>query len=237
MSENDPSSAVVELRGVRVEAGFPFDSALVTDGFVLRAGEMAVVEVHRSVHRSPLADVVSGLVTAAAGTAFFRGDDWSMMKPDVAGQARSHIGRVFDGLGSSWLSNLDIDENLTLSHRYHHGATDAAVRDEIESLAKVAGCWPLPEGRSTSVHKGILRRVEWVRAFAGKPALVILERPLRDVMTGTTEGISALVDSARERGAAILWMAREGDAWHDVARRPSSCWQLGDGRLAAVEMK
>jgi ABC-type sugar transport system ATPase subunit len=66
---------------------------------------------------------------------------------------------------------------------------------------------------------------------------VILERPLRDVVIGTTDGISALVDSARERGAAILWIAREGDAWHDVARRPSSCWRLGDGRLVAMEMK
>src|SRR5512137_2296658 len=104
MSENDPSIPVIELRGVRVDAGLPFDSALEADSFVLRAGEMAVVEVGRAVHRSPLADVVSGLVVPESGTVFFRGEDWRTMKPDVAAHARSHIGRVFDGLGSSWLS-------------------------------------------------------------------------------------------------------------------------------------
>ncbi len=235
MRDASAGKAIVEMRTVRVTAEFPYDSALSVDEFVLKAGELAVVELSNEIRRAPLADVVSGLLEIENGTVFFQGVDWRVMTPDAAAHARGGIGRVFDGIASNWVSNLDNDENLTLSFRYHQGELNAETRKQIEELATIAGCWPIPEGRPASVSKNILRRLEWVRAFLGEPSLVILGRPMRDI-TGDAEGpLGQLVTRAREHGAAILLMVSEGESWQITAPNPSSRWRLSDGRLVEME--
>lgn len=236
MSDAKPAGIIVELRGVRVAKSPPYDCALDVPQFTLRAGELAAVEIENGVHRAPLADVISGLKIADEGAALFEKSDWREISANEAGRARSRIGRVLDGTGAEWISNLDVDENLTLGMRFHNGTVSEAMQKQIEDVARIAGCWPLPEGRPASVAKNILRRVGWVRAFADGPSLVILEQPLRDVFGDATRGLAALIARAREHSAAILWVATEGDPWHD-APQPSSRWRLAGGRLIAMETK
>lgn len=231
-----PPDPILDLRGIRVAGAAPYDCALEVPRFTLAAGELAAVEVERGVHRSPLADVSCGLLAAGEGTAVFENRDWSGASPNAAARARFRIGRVFDRSGYHWLSNLDIDENLTLGTRFHHGATGAEVHARIEALARAAGCWPVPEGRPATVQRALLRRLEWVRAFLNDPVLLVLENPLHDVEGGAAVDFTALVEGARRRGAAVLWMAGAGEPWHDAVR-PSSRWSLAGGRLAAMEMK
>lgn len=234
MSDAPVPDAIVELRGLRLAEDPPYDTALEAPRFTLRAGELAVVTVEHGIQRPPLADVVSGLLPAGEGMAWFEGLDWHGRDAAGAARARSRIGRVFDGTGARWVSNLDVDENLTLALRFHHGPLDAAAYARIEDFARSADCWPLPDGRPAAIAPPLLRRVEWVRAFAGEPSLLILERPFAGVHGTAMRGLSVLAGQALARGAAILWMAREGEPWHGMPP-PSSRWRLADGLLAAVE--
>lgn len=234
MSDAPRPDPIVELRGLRLEQDPPYDTALDVALFTLRAGELALVTVEPGVQRPPLADVLSGLLPAGDGVAWFEGLDWHGRDPGGAARARSRIGRVFDGAGARWISNLDVDENLTLALRFHRGPLDAEAYARIEDFARSADCWPLPDGRHAAVAPPLLRRVEWVRAFAGEPSLLILERPFAGVHGTAMRGLPVLAARALARGAAILWMARDGEPWHGMPP-PSSRWRLADGRLAAVE--
>lgn len=224
------TEALVELRGVKAAQEFPYDSGLEASRFVLRAGELAVVEITRETSHSPFADIVCGMCAAGEGTALFGGMDWRTAPADAVSRARSRIGRIFDGTSIHWLSNLDLDENLTLPFRFHHGAMTPEVFARLEEMATLAHCWPLPLTRPSITPKNVLRRAEWVRAFLANPDLLILERPLREV-GGDTSGLATLVAAARERGAAILLVARDTDPWQSLAPQPSARWRINAGRL------
>lgn len=224
------SQLVVELRGVRAEPVHPYDSGLQADGFELRAGELVLVEIARETSHSPFADIVSGIHLADEGRASFDGLDWKTAPPDAASRARARIGRVFDSTAIHWLSNLDLDENLTLPHRFHHGPIAADMFSRLEELATLAQCWPLPATRPAITPKNVLRRAEWVRAFLSKPDLLILERPLREI-GGDTSGLASLVAAALKRGAAILLVTRDSDPWQSLAPQPAAHWKLHAGRL------
>jgi ABC-type lipoprotein export system ATPase subunit len=221
---------LVALAGVRTEAVHPYDSGLAADSFSLRGGELAVVEIARENSHSPFADIVSGVHMAEAGEAKFAGLDWRTASADLASRARSRIGRIFDGTSIHWLSNLDLDENLTLPYRFHNGPLTAEVQTRLEQMATLAGCWPLPTTRPSVTPKNVLRRAEWVRAFLSNPSLLILERPLREI-GGDTAGLSQLVRDALKRGAAILLVTRDSDPWQSLAPQPAAHWKLHAGRL------
>lgn len=237
MSDAQAKKAVVELRGVRVDAAFPYDAAFAVEEFSLHAGDCAFVEVEREVRRAPMTDVVCGLCRPEEGTSHFEGADWATLSPDEEGRARSRIGRVFSGTGGDWLSNLDVDENVTLPVRYHGGPMDEERFARLEALAKLADCWPLPEGRHTTIPKNLLRRASWVRAFLADPVLVILEQPHWDITAAASVALAAVVAQARERGTAILWVAGQGDGWQDEHTRWTHRWQLAGGRLTQLESR
>ena len=79
----------------------------------LAAGDLAVVLLEKEQACIPLADAAEGLVAPAQGMVTFLGEDWQTITADRAAQQRGKIGRVFEG--ESWLSDLDVDRNITLA--------------------------------------------------------------------------------------------------------------------------
>lgn len=233
MSDTSPQT-VLEVRGLRQEARPPIAAALAIDALTLRAGELAVILLERDAMRPPLADLAMGLIEPDEGTVFFLGAPWANRTPDDAAQNRFRIGRIFDGPGSSWVSNLDLDENITLPLRYHSGPLSSERMALIATLAEKAGCWPLPETRPVATNKDMLKRMEWVRALATEPMLLLLERPLRDI-TGDMKPFGELVADARKRGAAILWMTTGEREWHDVGQVATARFAVRRGKLEAAE--
>ena len=195
---------ILELDGFTVETQPPYETGLSGVSLALRPGALAMVYIPEGFAYTPLADAVQGLVEPDAGVAKYRGEDWRAMDPARAAAQRGTIGRVFDQRG--WISNLDVDENITLASRHHTTRPVPEIEQEALELARSFGLDELPRKRPAVVRRADLRRCEWVRALLGGPALIVLEHPTRDVFAEAVPKLVAALRAARARGAAVLWI-------------------------------
>lgn len=177
--------------------------------FVLQPGELVLLETAMGSPLASWADLACGLVEPESGTVLFEGRSWAGLTPDEAAAARGRIGRTFDGPG--WISNLDVDENITLAARYHGTVADEAAYQQAHDLARRLGLDGLPAGRPAHVPAHELRRLQWVRALLGPRRLLILERPLRDLPVGWAGPLLAEVARRRAEGWAVCWLQTRGE--------------------------
>ncbi len=213
------SDSVLEFQQVTAEGGHLYDSAIWQVTFSLRRGELALVHLEEGHVRIPLADAAQGLVEPVQGSVSFLGEDWSAIAHDAKLTARAKIGRVFDEPG--WISELDMEENITLAQRHHTRRTQSAIRDEASELARQFSLPGLPQGRPSGMRAPDLRRAACVRAFLGKPELLILERPTAGVYPAIMPALMAGVRKARSQGAAILWTTDNWEVWNDPGINPT----------------
>ena len=196
---------VLSFREVSVAGAPPYETPLSDCTFDLAAGDLALVDMGDAYVACPLADAAEGLVDLDSGTVTFLGDDWQALSVARAAAHRASIGRVFEK--RSWISNLDVDENVTLARRHHTGQRHAGVMAEASRIARDLGLGEIPQARPAFVGRHDLRLAQWVRAFLGAPRLIILEDPLRGVARDLLDNLLAAVGAAREEGAAVLWLA------------------------------
>jgi len=171
-------------------------------------GVLSVVRVEPGLRPAPLADMAVGLVEPARGRVLFLGEAWQAAGPEQNLARRARIGRVFWEQG--WISNLNVLENVTLPQRHHTRRPVPEIIAEAEALARRFGLERLPAARPARVDPRDLRRAEWVRAFLGNPALVLLEEPLRGAGPEAAPRLFEAVREACARQAAVLWLAERG---------------------------
>lgn len=214
-----PHEIVAQLREVSMGVVPPYDAGLADATLTLRRGELLLVLLEHGCWSHPLADVLSGLVPVDQGAVEVFGAAWTNWSPDRQARARGRIGRVFERRG--WMSNLDVDENVTLSERHHTVRPVEEIYAEARELARLADLAELPSARPALVGREALRRAEWVRAALGSPWLALLERPGRDLARGWRPACARLVQRLRGQGAAVVWWCESEEEWNDAALNPS----------------
>jgi phospholipid/cholesterol/gamma-HCH transport system ATP-binding protein len=198
------------------------------------AGEILVIGVDGQSHGvgNPLFDLAEGLLDPDDGSVSFEGRDWRAMSPDGQSKVRARIGRVFESLG--WISSLSLYENITLSQRHHTRRPDEQIASEVMDLARMAGVAADLNQRPEYTGRSELQKCQWVRAFAGSPALVLLEHPEAGVPAENVVWLIDMTRSALDRGAAVVWVTSDQRQLHDKhipgARRQS----LRDGKLVSL---
>ena len=223
---------ILEFQQVAVESGHLYESAIWQISFRLERSHLALVHLEENHLRIPLADAAQGLVDPAEGSVSFLGKRWSDYGHEEKLAARARIGRVFDEPG--WISELDMEENITLSQRHHTRRTESAIRDEASELARRFSLPGLPQGRPSDMRAPDLRRAACVRALLGKPDLLILERPTADVYPAIMPALMAGVRSARERGAAILWTTDDWELWNDPGVKPTFRCKMTGSQMSVL---
>jgi len=207
---------VLEFRGVTVRQRRRRRIELSDVTLRLEPGELVFIRVARAAPCPPLADVAEGLDEAAPGEVRFEGLAWSDHYPRQSAVRRGRIGRVFDGWG--WISNLDVLENVLLAADYHGRAADhPRLVEKAQRLAQRAGLAEIPRDRPAFVSAADLRRAQWVRALLREPALLLLERPTRGVPPDGLEPLCQMVDQARQRGAAVVWLTSQDATWQRLS--------------------
>ena len=179
----------------------------------LTPGELTLIKTEPGNEQLPLADLAEGLLAPDRGVVRFLGESWSEISPEQSVILRAGITRVFDEHG--WISNLNVNENVTLSQRHHTRRPIRTIMDEAEALARSFNLEALPAVRPAQLPRRDLRRCEWIRAFLGRPKLVLLERPMKGV---PLEFLPRLIGAAKEtmaRGAALLWLTDEDQVWQN----------------------
>lgn len=227
------TTSILRFENVSLTAQAPYLLDLAEVSFELDAGELGLVLTGHNTEGLPLADLATGLVAPESGVVRFQGEDWQALHPDASAARRGTIGRVFEKRG--WISNLDVDENITLSQRHHTTRPEAEIELEALALAKQFGFEDLPRIRPALLRPGELRRSSWVRALVGSPLLILLEHPLRDLPPQAADPLVAALQAAATRGAAVLWMAEGFQGLENHRTIFSKVWKLEGARLAAAK--
>lgn len=228
----DATDAVLEFQQVTAEGGHLYDTAIWQVSFRLRHSELMLVRLEPGHQHPQLADVAQGLVEPVQGRVSFLGKQWSDLSEEAKHAARAKIGRVFDEPG--WISELDMDDNITLSQRHHTRRSESAIRDEASELARRFSLPGLPQGKPSGTPAPDLRRAACVRAFLGQPELLILERPTAGVYPDIMPALMASVRAARSRGAAVLWTTDDWEVWNDPGIKPSMRGAMTGSQMSIV---
>ncbi len=232
----DESTDILRFRDVTIAADYERESGISSLNLSLAAGDLAVVLLEKEQVRIPLADAAEGLVMPVQGTVTFLGEDWQMMAADHVTAQRGKIGRVFEG--ESWLSGLNVDQNITLAQRHHTRRPVQEIEQEATQLCRVFGLAGLPRGRPSNVRWQDLQKVACVRALLGAPILILLENPTAGIYADVIAPLINTVREARERGAAVLWTTNELQAWNNPELCATARWRvLGSPKCMIEEAK
>ena len=227
------STDILRFHDVTIAADREHASGLCNLKSSLAAGALVVVLLEKGQIRNPLADAAEGLVAPRQGTVTFLGEDWQTMTPDRAAVQRGKIGRVFEG--ESWLSGLNVDQNITLAQRHHTRRPVPEIEEEATHLCRVFGLPGLPRGRPSNARWQDLRKAACVRAFLGAPILILLENPTVGIYADVIAPLINTVREARQRGAAVLWTTNELQVWDNPELRATARWRMLGSPLGVIE--
>jgi phospholipid/cholesterol/gamma-HCH transport system ATP-binding protein len=198
----------------------------------LLPGEFALIEVPGSRRGAAFADLCSGLVPLTGGTIHFLGRDWHGTPRRRADALRGHIGRLFHLPLRT--NTLDVANRVLLARLHHTRISETVLRAEATELALRFGLPGLPVGPARRLTETDLLRAACVRAFLGRPRLVILELPVTTQQDGLLSALLEVGAEARGQGLTVMWLAGTGPALHDRSVRATHRLRLTDIGLTTI---
>jgi phospholipid/cholesterol/gamma-HCH transport system ATP-binding protein len=193
----------------------PRDLVLIDPGDVDRAARFA--------------DACVGLAAPESGAVRFMGQDWRDASPDGGNAMRGRIGRLVSSGG--WVPYLSVLENVLLPQLHHTERRIDLLRDDAARLARQFGLPGVPLDRPLALSPADLQRAGSVRAFLGRPRLIILERATQHVYPEIVEPLISAIRAARDRGTAVLWLSLEPRIWADPSVPATRRLRLMGGEL------
>jgi len=201
--------------------------------FNLPPGCLLLVKPEAGNENLPMADAAEGLIAPQSGSIRWQGQVWNSFAPLEELNARARIGRVFEK--NSWVSNLNVVENVTLSQRHHTGRPEREIIAEADALAKYFGLPETPRKRPAFVSKRELKMAEWVRALIGKPLLLLLERPEAGVPDDNLQKLIDAVQAVLSGGAAAIWQTDRDMVWNAPIRTKEIRYRMQGAEMLLVE--
>jgi phospholipid/cholesterol/gamma-HCH transport system ATP-binding protein len=184
-------------------------------------GDLVLIRLARLEQTAAFADACAGIIQPTSGAVNFLGRNWPELPPDQANALRGRIGRVFKT--GNWVNHLSLMENILLPQRHHTRRSTRQLCDEAGYLAQQFG-----------LTAADLQRAACVRAFMGRPSLILLEEPTTGIFLEIISALMNAVREARERGAAVLWLTRKHLIWSDQTLPATQRYQLVAGKLMEV---
>jgi len=208
----------------------------VSDEFNLElfGGDLFLIRLARSEQTSTFADACSGIIQPLRGAVYFLGRNWQKLRPDLANALRGRIGCVFSR--ANWINHLSLLENILLPQLYHTNRRTTGIRDEAAELAERFGLPGVPLGLPGDFTPLDLQRAACVRAFLGRPSLLLLQEPTIGMASEILPPLIQTIRDARNRGAAVIWLTRESAIWNDTSIPATHRYRLVARKLMEVSM-
>jgi phospholipid/cholesterol/gamma-HCH transport system ATP-binding protein len=181
--------------------------------FLVQSGELVLVDARDATLASGFADLCCGLLHPDQGTVRFLGHDWSSQPREMADALRGLIGRVLADPG--WLPFLDAETNILLPQLHHTRLTQDVLLAQAAGLADEFGLPGLPAGSIARLAPEDLTRAGFVRAFLGRPKLVVLESPVQGLFGDMVSPLLRRIAEVHDRGGAAIWLTRSRLVWDD----------------------
>jgi len=166
----DPS---VRLEAQGIDVTFGGFRALDGAGVTANAGEVVGLIGPNGAGKTTLVNVITGVVSADAGTVTLGGRDLTGAAPyDIA---RAGLVRTFQNLrlfgALTVRENVEVSAFVAASHR-----ADRPLAD-VDELISAAGIWEFRDRRARELDYGNSRRLELARAAAMAPWFLLLDEP------------------------------------------------------------
>ena len=195
-------------------------------------GDLVLIRLARLEQTAAFADACAGIIEPTSGAVNFLGRNWPELPPDQANALRGRIGRVFKT--GNWVNHLALMENILLSQLHHTRRSVRQLRDEAGELAQQFGLPGVPLDLAGDIPAADLQRAACVRAFLGRPALIVLEEPTAGIYLEIISALMNAVRAARARGAAVIWLTRKNLIWNDQTLPVTQRYRLIAGKLMEV---
>lgn len=193
------------------------------------SGELVLIRLARLEQTAGFANACSGIFSPTSGRIFFLGRNWPELPPDEANALRGRIGRLFRT--GNWINQLSVLDNVLLSQRHHTRRSVRRLRDEAGKLSQQFGLPGLPLNMPGELTAADLQRAACVRAFLGRPLLILLEEPTSGIYLEIISALMAAIREARERGAAVIWLTQKDLIWNDQTLPVTQRYRLVSGKL------
>jgi phospholipid/cholesterol/gamma-HCH transport system ATP-binding protein len=197
-------------------------------------GDLVMIRFARLDLTTRFADFCSGLNHPLSGGVYFLGTNWQTLPPDQSNAVRGRIGRVF--AAGSWVEHMPLIENIMLPQLHHTRRSIGHIRNEAADLAELFGLPGLPLGLPGGFMPVDLQRAACVRAFLGQPWLILLEEPTAGMGPNFLFALINTIRSARNRGAAVIWMTGRDDVWNDSSIPAAYRYRAAARKLMEVKM-
>jgi phospholipid/cholesterol/gamma-HCH transport system ATP-binding protein len=232
MRESDDLAAappILETAGLSVVS--PRGGTIFADDLRLQAGELHLVHSPTMGQSAALADALLGL--AGAGEVRFLGLAWADIDAAEACRLRSRIGRVMNG--GNWLENRSVMENLLLPLRHQTVLAEEIIRQRASELALSFGLPGIPTLLPHQCSESDLERAACVRAFLGRPKLLVLEQPIEATESRTFPPLINAVQQLRRRGGAIIWFTHKRSLLEEPGISADRRYRIAGSRLLQLE--
>ncbi len=195
----------------------------------LNAGDLVLIDATDGDRVAAFADAAVGLTPPMTGRVRFLGRDWSELDADSSNAMRGRIGRLVGHGG--WIDYLSVSENILLGQLHHTNRRETLLMDDAARVSRRFGLPGIPLARPSDLDEGDLQRAGLVRAFIGRPQLILLERPTQFVYPEIMEPLINAIRAARDRGAAVLWLTLDPHVWRDASVPATRRYRLIGGEL------
>jgi branched-chain amino acid transport system ATP-binding protein len=195
--------------------------------FEIESGIIKSVIGPNGAGKTTLLNLISGLVRPSSGTVHFCGEIITHMLPFQI--ARKGMVRTFQSLMLS--KQMTVLENVMIG-RHTKGRSGflssilklpSSIREEksiLEESLKALEKLHIVEYKdkiAASIPFGIQRRVEFARALASEPDLLLLDEPASGLNMYETKEMGALIQEIREQGISILLVEHDMGLVMDVS--------------------
>lgn len=196
------------------------------------SGELVMIRLARLEQTAAFADACAGIIQPSSGAVNFLGRNWPELPPDQSNALRGLIVRVFKT--GNWVNHISLMDNILLSQRHHTRRPVRQLCDEAGELAEQFGLPGVPLGLPGDLTAADLQRAACVRAFMGRPLLILLEEPTTGIFIDIISALMNAVQGARERGAAVIWLTKKEIIWNDQTLPVTQRYRLVAQKLMEV---
>jgi ABC-type branched-subunit amino acid transport system ATPase component len=204
-----------------------FGGVRAVDGVSLNvtAGEVLGLIGPNGSGKSTMVNLICGLFPLTAGRVIFKGQDISNLPPHE--RVSLGIARTFQNI--RLFGQLTVWQNLWVAQNSAEQRRDNPLRRWFgggrrarEEAGRVLEFFDLAHKRDElagNLAFGEQRRLEFARAFAAKPALLLLDEPAAGMNAEEIEQLDARIRKLRDTGMAILLIEHHVELVMSIANR------------------
>lgn len=204
-----------------------FGGVRAVDGVNLKvnAGEVLGLIGPNGSGKSTMVNLICGLFPLTAGRVVFKGQDISSLPPHE--RVSLGIARTFQNI--RLFGQLTVWENLWVAQNSAEQCKESPLkrwfgggRSAREEAGRVLEFFDLAHKRDElagNLAFGEQRRLEFARAFAAKPALLLLDEPAAGMNAEEIDQLDARIRKLRDTGMAILLIEHHVELVMGIANR------------------